>query len=121
MKASPDVVTSTLSIFSHNVYALIDPSFTLSYITPLVVGKFKRAPKLLNKPFEMSTSIGESIMDRRVYCDCVVTACDRDTLADLIELEIVEFDVIIGMDRTKRVYFTFLMRQFLNGMAILGH
>ena len=35
-EASPDVVTSTLSIFSHNVYALIDPGSTLSYITPLV-------------------------------------------------------------------------------------
>ncbi|MCF6774917.1 hypothetical protein L3H44_11035, partial [Corynebacterium sp. MC-12] len=85
---------------------------------PLVFGKLKRTPKLLNKPFEVSIPTGESIMARRVYYDCVVTVCDHDTLADLIELEMVEFDVIIGMDwlascyatvdcRTKRVYFHF--------------
>ncbi|MCF6774939.1 hypothetical protein L3H44_11150, partial [Corynebacterium sp. MC-12] len=87
MEASPDVVTGTLSIFSYNVYALIDPGSTLSYITPLVAGKFKRAPTLLNKPFEVSTPTGEFIMARRVYSNCVVTICNRDTLVDLIELE----------------------------------
>ena len=70
LEASPDVVTGTLSIFSYNVYVLIDPGSTLSYITPLVAGKFKRAPTLLNKPVEVSTPIGESIMARRVYSDC---------------------------------------------------
>ena len=55
LEASPDVVTGTLSIFSYNVYALIDPGSTLLYITPLVTEKFKRAPTLLNKPFEVST------------------------------------------------------------------
>ena len=87
LEASPDVVTGTLSIFSYNVYALIDPGSTLSYITPLDAGKFKRVPKLLNKPIEVSTPTGESIMARSVYPECVVTVCNRDTLADLIELK----------------------------------
>ncbi|XP_049391587.1 uncharacterized protein LOC125856027 [Solanum stenotomum] len=42
LEASPDVVTGTLSIFSHIVYALIDPRSTLSYVTPLIAAKFKR-------------------------------------------------------------------------------
>lgn len=118
LEASPDVVIGTLSIFSHKVYALIDPGSTLSYFTPLVARKLGRTSKLLNKPLAVSTPTGESIIARRVYCDCIVTICDRDTLADLIELEMVEFDVIMGMDwlascyatvdcRTKRVYFHF--------------
>ena len=62
------MVKGTLSIFSHIVvYALIDPGSTLSYVTPLIVGKFKRTPELLVKPFEVSTPIGESIIARRVY------------------------------------------------------
>ena len=32
-KNSPDVVTSTLNVFSINVYALLDPRDTLSFIT----------------------------------------------------------------------------------------
>ena len=34
-EASPYVVTGTLTIFSHNVYALIDPGSTLPYATLL--------------------------------------------------------------------------------------
>nr|XP_009759444.1 PREDICTED: uncharacterized protein LOC104211980 [Nicotiana sylvestris] len=34
----------------------------------------------------------------RVYKNCVVTVCDRATTADLIELGMVNFDVIMGMD-----------------------
>jgi len=117
-EASPDVVTGTLSIFSHIVYVLIDPGSTLSYVTPLIAEKFKRTPECLVKPFEVSTPIGESIIARRVYRNYIVTVCDRDTLADLVELEMVDFDVIMGMDwlascyatvdcRTKTLHFHF--------------
>ncbi|XP_015168632.1 uncharacterized protein [Solanum tuberosum] len=118
LESSPDILTGTLFIFSHNVYALIDPGSTLSYITPLVAGKLKRTPKLLNKPFEVSTPTVASIIARRVYHNCIVTVYDHDILADLIELEMVEFDVIMCMDwlascyatvdcQTKRVHFHF--------------
>uniref|UniRef100_M1DMG3 Gag-pol polyprotein n=1 Tax=Solanum tuberosum TaxID=4113 RepID=M1DMG3_SOLTU len=90
LEASPYVVTCTLSMFSHIVYGLIDPGSTLSYVTPLIAEKFKRTPKLLVKPFEVSTPIGESIIARRVYRNCIVTVCDRYTLADLVELEMVD-------------------------------
>ena len=40
LEASPDVVMGTLSIFSFDIYALIDPGSTLSYVTSLVAGKF---------------------------------------------------------------------------------
>ncbi|XP_049351896.1 uncharacterized protein LOC125816341 [Solanum verrucosum] len=60
--------------------------------------EFKRTPELLVKPFEVSTPIGDSIIARRVYRNCIVTVCDRDTLAALVELEMVDFDVIMGMD-----------------------
>ena len=34
---SPDVVTDMLQVFSINVYDLLDPGSTLSFVTPLVV------------------------------------------------------------------------------------
>ena len=92
------MVTSTLSIFLFNLYALIYSGSTLSYVTPLVAGKFKRIPELLVKPFEVSTPVRESIIARRVYRNCIVTVCGRDTMANLVELEMVDFDVIMGMD-----------------------
>ena len=78
-----------MSIFSHTVYALIDPGSTPSYVTPLIAGKFKRTPELLVKSFNVSTPIGESIIARRVYRYCIVSVCDHNTLADLVELDMV--------------------------------
>ncbi|KAH0765074.1 hypothetical protein KY285_000945 [Solanum tuberosum] len=92
---------------------------------------FKRTPELLVKPFEVSTPIGESIIARRVYRNCIVTVCDRDTLADLIELEMVDFDVIMGMDwlascyamidcRTKMLHFHFPKEVILEWKGNIG-
>ena len=50
------------------------------------------------KPFEVSTLIGESIIATRVYRNCIVTICDHNTLTYLVELDMVDFAVIIDMD-----------------------
>ncbi|XP_070007804.1 uncharacterized protein [Nicotiana sylvestris] len=97
-EASLDVVTGILTIQSHDVYELIDPGSTLSYITPFVAMEFGIEPDQLQEPFSVSTPIGKSIIAARAYRGCVVTVCGRDTIADLIELGIVDFDVIMGMD-----------------------
>ncbi|XP_049397246.1 uncharacterized protein LOC125861371 [Solanum stenotomum] len=131
LEASSDVVTGTLFIFSHIVYALIDLGSKLSYVTPLIAEKFKRTPKLLVKPFEVSTPMCESIIARRVYRNCIVTVCDHDTLADFVELEMVDFDVIMGMYwlascyatvdcRTKIVHFQFPKEAILEWKGNIG-
>ncbi|XP_075096286.1 uncharacterized protein LOC142174397 [Nicotiana tabacum] len=55
LESSPDVVTSIQSVFSTDMYALIDPGSTLSYISPFVASKCDREPELLHKSFEVST------------------------------------------------------------------
>ncbi|XP_070045242.1 uncharacterized protein [Nicotiana tomentosiformis] len=97
-EASPDVVTCILTVQSHDVYSLIDPGSTLSYVTPYVAMEFGIEPEQLHESFLLSTLVGESIMAIRVYRDCVVTVRGRDTMADCIELGMINFDVIMGMD-----------------------
>ncbi|XP_070054285.1 uncharacterized protein [Nicotiana tomentosiformis] len=97
-EASPDVVIAILTIQSHDVYALIDPGSTLSYVTPYVAMEFGIEPEQLHEPLSVSTPVGESIVATGVYRDCVVMLHGRDTMEDLIELGMVYFDVIIGMD-----------------------
>ncbi|XP_070045314.1 uncharacterized protein [Nicotiana tomentosiformis] len=116
-EASPDIVTGILTIQSH-FYALIDPGSTLSYVTPYVAKVFAIEPEQLHEIFSVSAPVGESIMATRVYRDYLVTARGRDTMVDLIELEMGDFYVIMGMDwlyswfakldgRTKTVRFEF--------------
>ncbi|XP_070010160.1 uncharacterized protein [Nicotiana sylvestris] len=97
-EASLDVVTGILTVQSHDVYALIDPGSTLSYVTPFVAIEFGIEPEQLHEPFSVSTPVGESILVARVYRGCIVTVRGRETMADLIELGMVDFDVIMGMD-----------------------
>ncbi|XP_070049937.1 uncharacterized protein [Nicotiana tomentosiformis] len=43
-------------------------------------------------------TVGESIVAAQIYRGCVVTVCSRDIVTDLIEMGMVDFDVIMGMD-----------------------
>lgn len=66
LEVSSAVVMGTLSIFSpHIIHALLDLGSTLLYITRLIDGKFRRVSELLIKPFEVSTPLSESFIDRR--------------------------------------------------------
>ncbi|XP_070017369.1 uncharacterized protein [Nicotiana sylvestris] len=95
VEASPDVVTGILTVQSHDVYALIDPSSTLPYVTPFVAMEFGIEPNQLHEPFSVSTPVGESITAARIYRGRVVMVRGRDTM---LELGMVDYDIIIGID-----------------------
>ncbi|XP_070019367.1 uncharacterized protein [Nicotiana sylvestris] len=63
-------------------------------------------PEILSDPFMVSTPVGESIIARRVYQGCTITVCGRQTSADLVELEMLDFDAIMGMDWLEACYAT---------------
>ncbi|XP_070040803.1 uncharacterized protein [Nicotiana tomentosiformis] len=118
-ESSPDVITSILLVSSYDVYALIDPGSTLSYVTPLVASMFGIEPELV-KHFEVSTPVGDLVIIRRVYRDCTVVVHSRSTVADLIELDMVEFDVILGMDWLASYYANVDCRSKMVGFQFPG-
>ena len=95
---SPDVVTSMIWVFDFIVYALLYPREILSFVTPYVSMTFEVIPNKLSEPFNISTPIGKSILAERVYFDCPVFINHKSTMTELIELDMVDFDVIICMD-----------------------
>lgn len=97
-KNSPDVVTGMPKIFTHDVYALLDPGATLSFLTPFVAVKFGVNPECLLEPFSVFTPTRESILAQRIYRGYPVSIYHKTIVADLVELDMVEFDVILGMD-----------------------
>ena len=48
-------------------------------------------------PSRVSTPVGESVIVAKVYRSCLVTFIGSNTHVDLIILEMVDFDVILGM------------------------
>ena len=81
-----------------DVYALLDPGASLPFLTPYVVNLFEILPGKLREPFCVSTPIGEFILAERFYRDCPISINHKNTMNDLVEFDMVDFDVILGMN-----------------------
>uniref|UniRef100_A0A1U7W8U7 RNA-directed DNA polymerase n=1 Tax=Nicotiana sylvestris TaxID=4096 RepID=A0A1U7W8U7_NICSY len=60
--------------------------------------RIQRHPQMLSQPVEVSTPVGDSIVANHVYRGCTVLINDRATSVDLVELVMLDFDVIMGID-----------------------
>lgn len=99
----PDVVIGMLKLFDFDMYALIDPGATLSFVTSFVAKKFHIEPALLCESYEVSTPIGASIVARKVYKNSPICILHKILTCNLVELDMVDFDVILGMDWLQRI------------------
>ena len=91
---SPDVVIDIFKVFSIDVYALLDLGDTLSFVTPLVAKKFDIFPDMLYEPFMVSSSVGESVVAKRVYRNCPIMFPNRVYYVELVEIDMLDFYVI---------------------------
>lgn len=62
------------------------------------MGKLCIEAESLDRVFMVSKLIGEAIVARRVYRGCMIEIINCQTSVDLVELEMVNFDVIMTMD-----------------------
>ena len=87
-----------LKFFSLNVYALLYPGPTLSFITPLVAKEFDILPDILHEPFVVSTFVGELVVAKIVYRNFPIMLPNRVSYVDLVELDMLDFNIIFCMD-----------------------
>jgi len=87
-----------LKVFQIDVYALLDLGATLSLLTPYVAMRFDTIPDVLLDHFYVCTPVGDSIVAKRVYRKCHVSLSHRVTHVNLVQLDMLDFDVILGMD-----------------------
>uniref|UniRef100_M1DTP9 Gag-pol polyprotein n=1 Tax=Solanum tuberosum TaxID=4113 RepID=M1DTP9_SOLTU len=59
---------------------------------------FGVTPETLSEPFSVFTPVGDPVIARQVYINCTVSVSQKVTLADLVELEMVDLDINLGMD-----------------------
>ena len=86
-----------LQVFYVNVYALLDPGASLYFVIPLVARKFDVLPDVLVKPFLVCTAMGDSVVAKRVCSNSLVMLPNRVTIADLVEFDMFDFYIILGM------------------------
>ena len=87
-----------IKVFTFDIYSLLDPGASLYFVTPYVANLFEILCKKLCEHFCISTPIGDSILAERFYCDCHISINHKNTMADLVGLYLVDFDVILEMD-----------------------
>lgn len=79
-------------------------------MSPYVDISFDFDLEIILEPFSISSPVGESIVASRVYKNCVVSIFCQDTVVDLIHINILEFDVIMGIDSLHSCYSTLYCR-----------
>ena len=100
------VVTGMILVFDRDAYILIDPGATHSFISMGFISNVNVESQPIDYSIVVSLPIGDSRLVESVYMDSRVIIGGQEFMADLILLDIHDFDVILGMDWLSRHHAT---------------
>ena len=101
-KDASDVIVGKFSIFETNVYALIDPGSTYSYVCTSIPSLGSLPNSETEYDILVTNLLRHSVIVNRVYRDCPIRTREYEFPGDLIELSFREFDVILRIDWLSR-------------------
>ena len=96
-ETSDVVITGNLLVCDCMASVLFDPGSTFSYVSSSFATSLNLHCELLDISICVSTPVGESVIIEKVYRSCLVLFVGSNTYVDLVILEMVDFDVILGM------------------------
>ena len=96
-ETSDVVIIGNLLVCDCMASVLFDPGSTFSYVSSSFATGLDLYCDLLDMPIRVSTPLGESVIVEKVYRYCLVTFVGSSNNVALIILEMVDFDVILGM------------------------
>ncbi|XP_073133022.1 uncharacterized protein [Henckelia pumila] len=97
-----EVVAGTILINTKPAYVLFDCGATHSFISKRCTKKIGLVHEKLTEPLRVATPTNKIIETLKIHRKCKVCVCEQIFDADLVELNMVEFDVILGMDWLSR-------------------
>ena len=95
---APDVVTGIISILDHDAYTLIDPEATHSFASKPFLDRFQIETQPLEGRMRVSLPVGDPLLVDKVVRDSRVLIEGQEFPADLVALDMRDFDVVLGMD-----------------------
>ncbi|KAJ1375207.1 Aspartic peptidase domain superfamily [Sesbania bispinosa] len=81
-----------------DAHVLFDPGATHSFVSLSFATQLDKNPSSLDETLAVTTPVGEILLVDCVYRSYVVSIGGRELLANLIALDMVDFDVILSMD-----------------------
>ena len=114
---APDVVIGMILVFDRDAHILIDPEATHSFISMGFISNVNVESQPIDCSIVVSLPTGDSRLAESVYMDSRVIIGGQEFLADLILLDIHDFDVILGMDWISRHHATVIVIEKRLGSA----
>ncbi|KAF3660362.1 hypothetical protein FXO38_12183 [Capsicum annuum] len=96
VEASDVMTTGTFLVCFRPASVLLDLRWTFSYVSIYFASSIDSISDTLAMPIHVSTLVGDSLVMDREYRSCVVVG--HKILVDLLVLDMVDFDVILGMN-----------------------
>ena len=103
-QASNAVVTGTISVCYYDARVLFDPGATHSFITSVFASKVAYQPSRMFYPLSMASPLSDELETDVFLPSCPVLIEGRELPADLVLLDVIGFDVILGMDWLAQYY-----------------
>ena len=101
-EAAPYVVTGIISILDHDAYTLVDPGATHSFASRPFLDRFQIETQPLEGRMRVSLLAGDPLFSDKVVRDSGILIGGQEFLADLVALDMRDFDVVLGMDWLSR-------------------
>jgi len=98
VRAASDVVAGMLQMNDYQMHVLFDSGATHSFIANKNVTKLSKETKKVEKRFIIGTPLGETVETNIVFEGVGININECELKADLIPLELSDFDIILGMD-----------------------
>ena len=80
----------------HVCYMILD--LLIHMCLPLLLLWLNKDLILLDRSFYVATLVGEIMVLKYVYKSCQITMADKEMIVNLVILDLLEFDLILGMD-----------------------
>ena len=98
VQASNVVVAGTLSICSCEARILFDPGASHSFVSPIFASRMAwQASKILFS-LSVATPLSDELKTDVFFPYCPVLVDGRELLTDIVMLDVIDFDMILGMD-----------------------
>ena len=98
VQASNAVVAGILPICFFDVRVLLDPGATHSFMSPVFASKSGWQALRMATPLSVATPLSDSLDTDVFLPSCPVLIEGKELLADLVLLDVMNFNVILGMD-----------------------
>ena len=100
------MVAGTISVCGTDAFVLLDPGATHSFISPAFASRVGCRSSSMSTPLSVATPLSEVLITDTIFPMCSIKIEDREMMAELILLDVIYFDVILGMDWLSQHYAT---------------